>query len=53
MNENKLIYPCCKNGKPIFLIRFNVAGEQKSYRVCKSCESLECFQKFIIQKEKL
>jgi hypothetical protein len=53
MPENKLIYSCCKNGKPIFLIHFSVAGEQKLYRVCKFCESLEYFQKFVIQKEEL
>ena len=49
MTENNLIFQCCKND-PIFVITFAVAGEQKAYHVCKSCENLEYFKKFVIKK---
>ena len=44
------VYSCCRIGTPNFLITFSVAGEQKTYRVCKRCNNLECFQKFTISK---
>lgn len=49
MSENRFIFSC-GHKKPIFLITFSVAGEEKTYSVCKSCEVLEYFKKFVIKK---
>ncbi len=50
MSEN--IFKCCNN-TPEFLITYSVAGESKIYSVCKSCENLTCFKKFVIRKVSL
>lgn len=50
MSEN--IFRCCNN-TPEFLITYSVAGEPKIYSVCKSCESLTYFKKFVIRKVSL
>jgi len=46
------IFTCCSN-PPIFLIKYDVAGKNKIYRVCNICVNLECFQKHIIEKLEL
>jgi len=46
------IFTCCSN-TPIFLIKYVVAGKNKTYRVCDICANLECFQKYIIEKLEL
>lgn len=52
MSQNKTIFPC-GHKDPVSLITYSVAGEQKTYSVCKSCETLECFRKFVVSKEPL
>lgn len=49
MSENNSVFSC-GHKDPIFLITFSVAGEEKMYSVCKSCENLEYFKKYIIKK---
>jgi hypothetical protein len=49
MNKNKRIFSC-GDEDPAFLITFEVAGEQKTYTVCKLCETLEYFKKYVIEK---
>lgn len=49
MSENKSVFSC-GHKDPIFLITFSVAGEQKTYSVCKLCENLEYFKKYVINK---
>ena len=44
------IYPCCNKRVPDYLITFSVAGEQKTYRVCKECSKLDYFKQFVISK---
>jgi len=43
------IFSCCDE-KPEYLIAFSVAGEQKTYRVCKECSKIDCFKQFVISK---
>lgn len=50
MSENSSVFTC-GHKNPEFLITFSVAGEQKTYKVCKLCESLEYFNKYVIKKE--
>jgi len=49
---NEAIFLCCK-GTPKFLITYSVAGEEKTYSVCKPCAQLDCFCKHIVKKELL
>ena len=48
-NVKPSIFKCCNNC-PQFLITYSVAGELKTYSVCKECLKLECFSKHIINK---
>ena len=49
MSESNSIFSC-GHKDPTSLITFSVAGEEKTYSVCKSCENLEYFKKYIIKK---
>ncbi|KAF6245466.1 hypothetical protein C6989_03285 [Nitrosopumilus sp. b2] len=42
-------FSCCGK-KSEYLITYSVAGKEKTYSVCKSCERLDCFSKHIISK---
>lgn len=44
------IFFCCNRRISDYLITFSVAGEQKTYRVCKECSKLDCFKQFAISK---
>ena len=48
-NVNPLVFKCCNND-PQFLITYSVAGELKTYSVCKECLKLGCFSKYIVSK---
>jgi hypothetical protein len=48
----KIKYSCC-NRIPSYEITYEVAGTKKSYQVCKKCNNLECFQKFVFEKEEI
>jgi hypothetical protein len=49
MDEDQPVFSCGASN-PTFLITFSVAGEQKTYSVCKLCENLEYFKKYVIKK---
>ncbi len=40
---------CCSE-KPAFLVTYSVSDSEKDYLVCLSCNNLECFSKFILNK---
>lgn len=44
------IFFCCNEKIYAYLITFSVAGEQKTYHVCKECSKLDCFNQFVISK---
>jgi hypothetical protein len=49
MYETNSIFSC-GHANPVFLITFSVADEEKTYSVCKSCEDIGYFKKFVIKK---
>lgn len=52
MNENGVIFSC-GHSNPVFFVTYSVAGEEKTYSICKLCEELEYFKKFIVKKVRI
>lgn len=48
----KIKFSCCDR-VPHYEITYDVAGTKKLYQVCEECANLDCFQKFIVEKEEI
>jgi len=40
---------CCSK-TPAYLVTYSVSGSEKDYLVCLSCNKIECFSKYIIER---